>query len=899
MLKKIGLLADLTHVKSQNAKLKSIFKTSWLVALYLLISQIGCTINTKITDLNSGSDSTPSTAPKNVTQISFDQGSEISMLAGDQIKLSVTGAQGLINYSDSGSGFFLNLISSYAPSFGTNLSSDYVQAVDSATSASAKIKINIQKMGLTSDLSNRLETVRTTTRNGITSMARSPNGTLWLAQRFNYDWTVSKSTDNGTTFSVSDIAPHNEVGFRGSDPAKILVKDNNTIFVLGNDSLAAFTTRYRVRKTLDGGNTWTTADSIGDNIASNSLATGGVVALNGAILISGTQSSDSVTFNWSIRKSIDNGATWITVFLQLGTAGQMAVDPVTGYIYSIGQNANVATIIKSTDNGNSWTSVDSFTPSNGFVSFGGLDARNGTVVYTGGDYFNTLTSNSCNATSYYTGWTENRTWFTRVSTNSGTSWNTRDYLKVGGTDSQGMGAVITPSGLIVVSGVYFSYGTCQSLPILRSSSDGGVTFANIDSPSAGVGYEYMLGPLLVDGTSNLFYFGLKIHKVGSAFLAENAYRKSTNGGATWAELNPQHDYPTTSRSRSLGKDLSGNLLNTADFGTYIQPRRSLDGGLTWTDLTPPTPPGGFSTQTSVAITESVPGNLILLSVGYYTSTSSNHTLTYRSTDNGITWSVSDNFVGSGTFSYPAAMTIDPQGNIYVTGYISGAFGAIGFVRKSSDNGATWTTVDNYSFVAGVNSSYTDIISDHSQTLYALASATNAGNQVKCNIRKSSDFGVTWTTVASINATNTDTTTNANCGHLAVGPTGKLYLTLGYLQTGLNYFSILKSLDSGSTWVPILSKSSLNTFQLMKLAFVKDTVNTLFYYNDPVLGIVSETWRSRDEINWFKVDSDLSWITDLIDCKTSATTESKLCQTGYKLSNFAYIYTWFARTQLLN
>ncbi len=83
---------------------------------------------------------------------------------------------------------------------------------------------------------------------------------------------------------------------------------------------------------------------------------------------------------------------------------------------------------------------------------------------------------------------------------------------------------------------------------------------------------------------------------------------------------------------------------------------------------------------------------------------------------------------------------------------------------------------------------------------------------------------------------------------------------------------------------------------MKLAIVKDSVNTLFYYNDPVLGIVSETWRTRDEINWFKVDSDLSWITDIIDCKTSATAEAKLCQTGYKLSNFAYIYTWFVRTQ---
>lgn len=568
-------------------------------------------------------------------------------------------------------------------------------------------------------------------------MARSPNGTLWLAQRYNYDWTVSKSLDNGSTFSFSDIAPHNEFGFRSSDPAKILVKDDNVIFVLGNDSLASFTTRYRVRRTLDGGNTWTTSDSIGDNIASNSLATGGVVATNGAILISGTKSSDSVTFNWSIRKSVDNGATWTTVFFQLGTAGQMAVDPVTGYIYSIGQNANVASLIKSTDNGNTWISVDSFTPANGFVSFGGLDARNGTVVYSGGDYFNTLTLNSCNATSYYTGWTENRTWFTRVSTNNGASWNTRDYLKVGGTDSQGMGAVITQGGTIVVSGVYFSYGTCQSLPILRSSSDGGLTFATIDSPSAPVGYEYMLGSLFVDGTSNLFYFGLKTHKVGSAFLAENAYRKSTNGGATWAELNPQHDYPTTSRSRSLGKDLSGNLLNTSDFGTYIQPRRSVDGGLAWNDLTAPTPPGGFSTQTSFALIESVPGNLVLLSAGYYTSTGSNHTLIYRSTDSGITWTVTDNYAGGTTFSYPSSMTSDPQGNIYVSGFISGASATIGFARKSSDNGATWSTVDNYTFVATKNSSYIDIISDHAQTLYALASATNASNQVKCNIRKSS------------------------------------------------------------------------------------------------------------------------------------------------------------------
>jgi hypothetical protein len=93
------------------------------------------------------------------------------------------------------------------------------------------------------------------------------------------------------------------------------------------------------------------------------------------------------------------------------------------------------------------------------------------------------------------------------------------------------------------------------------------------------------------------------------------------------------------------------------------------------------------------------------------------------------------------------MARDSLGNLYVSGHIEDSSGvARWIVRKSTTGGATWSTVYDINFVTGKNSEIHKLSADSLGNIYAAGEYTGSDNSRYWILRKSSDYGVSWVTI---------------------------------------------------------------------------------------------------------------------------------------------------------
>ena len=168
--------------------------------------------------------------------------------------------------------------------------------------------------------------------------------------------------------------------------------------------------------------------------------------------------------------------------------------------------------------------------------------------------------------------------------------------------------------------------------------------------------------------------------------------------------------------------------------------RSLDGGDTW-DLVFDLP--GVSSANCFAVSVAPSGRLWATSkadaINVKTGAWYGTWLTHHSTDGGATWVLSDSFRGAGQDAVPFCSTVDAAGRIFVGGQVSDAQNRLHFtVRRSTDNGATWKTVDDL-FSAPISAAW-----GLTTTPTAVVAAGRIGN--RWIVRRSTDGGSTWATV---------------------------------------------------------------------------------------------------------------------------------------------------------
>jgi hypothetical protein len=219
--------------------------------------------------------------------------------------------------------------------------------------------------------------------------------------------------------------------------------------------------------------------------------------------------------------------------------------------------------------------------------------------------------------------------------------------------------------------------------------------------------------------------------------------------------------------------------------------RSLDGGDTW-DLVFDLP--GTSSDYCFAVAAAPLGTLWATSkadaVNAKTGAWYGTWLTHHSTDGGATWILSDSFRGAGQEAAPFCATVDAAGHIFVGGQVSDAQNRLHFTtRRSTDNGATWKTVDDL-FSAPISAAW-----GITTTPTAVLAAGRLGNS--WIVRRSTNGGTTWTTVDS------NLPGSGFAFGIAADGSGNLY-AVGFASIVVNkatqtHWITRKSANSGTTW----------------------------------------------------------------------------------------------------
>lgn len=234
-----------------------------------------------------------------------------------------------------------------------------------------------------------------------------------------------------------------------------------------------------------------------------------------------------------------------------------------------------------------------------------------------------------------------------------------------------------------------------------------------------------------DGSDNLF-------SVGGDFNQDRTYkqgviRKSTDGGATWVAHNITGAMLTTFASDSDRGILYAG--GTAEGETWVV-YRSTDNGDSWhsVDVFPKQP--GFPAYCS-GLAVDVHGDVY--AVGRVQAGKNQMLWTVRkSSDGGLHWDTVEALGGKSGMNFARGVACDSDGGVFVAGYLTVSGGNVWTVRRSLGSGRSWSTVDTLM----KHSTATDVTVDpDTGEIYVVGGAMGGTTWI---VRKSSD-GVKWET----------------------------------------------------------------------------------------------------------------------------------------------------------
>jgi hypothetical protein len=215
-------------------------------------------------------------------------------------------------------------------------------------------------------------------------------------------------------------------------------------------------------------------------------------------------------------------------------------------------------------------------------------------------------------------------------------------------------------------------------------------------------------------------------------------RRSTDNGANWTTT-----LSTAGSGAAITRDtVTGNLYAVGKIGANVVVQKSTEGGLNWSSTG--TYAGSQGNVSSAAIAAR---NDVVVYTGYDRSNSSTFHVSCMwysfgrwfarvSSNGGSSWAMPDDFIRSTPCnSKGVGVAIDSNGLIFAGGNYQSNTGQIyNLVRKSSDNGVSWTTVDTYSYVSGKHTTPVDIAIDSADRVFVLAKAIDSGNESRWLVR---------------------------------------------------------------------------------------------------------------------------------------------------------------------
>lgn len=611
----------------------------------------------------------------------------------------------------------------------------------------------------------------------------------------------------------------------------------------------------------------------------------------------GSVQDNQGNFVWATKKSVDNGLTWVDsdIFMfrshGIGLASGITFDNM-GNIYVVGYSIDASSssyrwvIRKSVDVGNTWTTLHSYQYQAGYSCWGRdiVITDSGVIITTGAisgsayltnkwaifqlntdgssvnqvDFYSLATSGSSMANGVYkdasTGYlyaagyagdsSGDTKWTVKKSVNSGLSWSVVESYGSFASSFVANKVLVDPSGAIHVAG-YGSVGTSSNW-IVRTSNNGGASWAELDNFQLFPGYESRAMNLTSDSLGKIYVVGYGLNSSGVSHLVLRKFETGT-GWVTQVS-------DTMSAAIGVGMYSSlvvdGSRIVLAGYATDASSMREMvvklsnDSGTTWTTNSF----HGMIRPDNVVqnIKETNSG---IFAIGYHKNDSfTSRWIVRKSSDSGATWNTSDEFfLNFSNEAVAMALAESPiNNNLYTSGFAIPMGGTRQWiVRRSSDAGASWVTKDTYSLQAGYEAIANDVTIDSSGNIFVVGEASTSSSGKMLVVRKSSDQGDTWSLVKSYNIYPYDAaakTVLADSGNIFVG---------GYAISGLagNFFAqILKSSDGGISWSVADSYQLSSTKRSEYNSLVRDSSGNLYASGTFVDSANVKHWLIRKSID---------------------------------------------------
>jgi len=285
--------------------------------------------------------------------------------------------------------------------------------------------------------------------------------------------------------------------------------------------------------------------------------------------------------------------------------------------------------------------------------------------------------------------------YCKKSTDAGATWSTNKRLTSTAASSSDPAIVVGSSDNLHVVWVDKTPGNFEIY--YKKSMDAGATWSTNKRLTSTAGTS--ASPAIVAGSSGKLHVVWQDNTPGNY---EIYYKKSTDEGATWS-TNKRLTYNSGgSRFPTIGVDSSGTLHvvwqddTPGNFEIYY--KKSTDGGISWAANKRLTSTQGGSETPVIGIDSS--GNLHVV---WGDDTPGNYEIYYRkSIDGGATWSTSKRLTWISGISYSPDIAIDSNNRIHVVWTDDTSGNPELFYKKGTEGGATWTTNRRLTWNLGVS-----------------------------------------------------------------------------------------------------------------------------------------------------------------------------------------------------